>query len=109
MKGKQYTLNDHLTFGKYRGMTIKEVLQKDADYIEWCKNKVEGFVIVDEAIRAKTIKSSSYSTGIEMLQYNPWAKQMFENALRMAEDVKLAIEKRPRKKFRGQQLEIAFV
>lgn len=109
MKGKQYTLSDHLTFGKYRGMTIKEVLQKDADYIEWCKNKVEGFMILEEAISTKTIKSSFYSAGIEILQYNPWAKQMFDNALRMAEDVKLAIEKRPRKKYRGQQLEIAFV
>ena len=47
MKGKQYTLNDHLTFGKYRGMTIQDVLQEDADYIEWCKNKVDGFMIVE--------------------------------------------------------------
>lgn len=109
MKVKQYTLSDYLTFGKYRGMSINEVLQKDADYIEWCKKKVDGFVIVDETISTKTIKSSFYSAGIEILQYNPWAKQMFENALRMAEDVKLAIEKRPRKKYRGQQLEIAFV
>lgn len=109
MKGKRYTLSDHLTFGKYYGMTIQEVLQKDADYIEWCKNKIDGFVIIDETIGTRNVKSSFYSAGIEVLQYNPWAKQMFENARRLAEDVKLAIEKNPNKNYGIQQLEIAFV
>ena len=34
---------------------------------------------------------------------------MFENARRLAEDVKLAIEKNPTKNYGIQQLEIAFV
>lgn len=108
MKGKQYTMSDRLTFGKYRGFTIQEVIQKDADYIEWCKNTIGGFRIIDESICPKTIQSSFYSEGLEVLQSNPWAQQMFENARRWAEDAKLVIKKKTRKNYQSQQLEIVF-
>ena len=33
------TLGDKLTFGKYRGLTVEEVLAKDAQYLQWAEEK----------------------------------------------------------------------
>lgn len=35
-------------FGKYKGMTIHEVIEIDAEYIHWALNVVEGFTLTDD-------------------------------------------------------------
>lgn len=109
MKAKQYTLNDTFTFGKYRGYTIQEIMIKDAEYLEWCKKNIEGFIIVEKTCDTGTIAATQYSTGVEVLTINPWAQRCFKNALRFAEDAKIVVVKKPRGKRACQQLEIAFV
>ena len=32
-------LKDKLTFGKYIGKTVEQVLEKDAQYLQWAKEK----------------------------------------------------------------------
>ena len=110
MKGKQYTLSDKLTFGKYRGRTIREVMQKDAAYIEWCKKNIEGFAVSEVLTDNKrTINVSFYSIGIEVLNINPWGYRFFEKARSIAEDVHVVTEKKTHKKFQERQLDIAFI
>lgn len=110
MKAKQYSLNDIFTFGKYKGSTIQEVMNKDAAYIEWCKKNVEGFSIVEKVCdTTNSIAATPYSMGVEVLKINPWAQRCFKNALRFAEEVKIVVTKPSYNKRTCQQLEIAFV
>lgn len=43
------SLNDEFTFGKYRGKTLKEVIEKEPTYIEWCMSEITDFLMDDEA------------------------------------------------------------
>ena len=109
MNGKKYTQTDKLTFGKYKGKTIREVLQIDADYIKWCQDNVKGFSMDEEPGSDATVKASFYSEGVEILDVNPWAHRCFCNAKRMAEDVGLVIEAQPDNSTISRQLQLIFV
>ena len=106
---KKYTLNDTLTFGKYKGKTIREVLQIDADYIKWCQDNVKGFSMDEEPGSDTTVKASFYSEGVEILDVNPWAHRCFCNAKRMAEDVIFVIESQSRSNCVSKQLQLELV
>ena len=47
---KIYTLDTEFTFGKYEGKTVKEVLELQPNYIDWCAINLDHFYISDEAI-----------------------------------------------------------
>lgn len=70
-----YTLTDCLTFGKYRGRSIQDVLQKEPQYIQWCLQNVEGFKL-DKA-------AWSYATGIDdsFVHLIPEEQRKEDNAL----------------------------
>lgn len=56
-------LNDKLGFGKYKGNTIREVLNKDISYIVWCINNVMYFNLSDgfkDAILEEYTKMNQY-------------------------------------------------
>jgi len=38
-KLRKVTGDTLLWFGKYRGVEVREVMEKNPKYIEWCKNK----------------------------------------------------------------------
>ena len=42
---KFYDLDDIFTFGKYEGLTIAEVYQKDPKYIKYCEENVDEFYV----------------------------------------------------------------
>ena len=103
---KKYTLNDTLTFGKYRGKTLKAVLTRDAHYIQWCLDNISNFSLDEQAWDyAMSISSAfashsaespkatvryecvPYSEGVEVLLINPWGKQMLKYAISNAEDI----------------------
>lgn len=103
---KEYTLNDTLTFGKYRGKTLKAVLTRDAHYIQWCLDNISDFSLDEQAWDyAMSISSAfashsaespkvtvrykcvPYSEGVEVLLINPWGKQMLKYAISHAEDI----------------------
>ena len=42
---KFYDLDDVFTFGKYEGMTIAEVYEKDPKYIKYCEENIDEFYV----------------------------------------------------------------
>ena len=128
MKTKQYTLNETLAFGKYRGKTLRQVLTQDANYVQWCLGNVQNFsmdcpawdyaISLSSAFETYKPKSTTmvakrdslpYSDGIEVLLYNPWGDKILMYASSVAIDVMPIVEKVPCLKPAGRQLEIAFV
>lgn len=107
MKKKRYTLRDRLPFGKYKGISIREILAKDASYIEWCKKNVKGFSLVTEKM---VPDADFYTDGIEILKTNPWTSRFMASAQRFAEDVNFVIlEPLGGLHASHQQLELQFV
>lgn len=47
---KFYTLDTEFTFGKYEGKTVKEVLELQPNYLDWCAINLDHFYISDEII-----------------------------------------------------------
>ena len=43
----EYDLDDELSFGKYKGKTVEEVLEDDPTYLRWCLENVPSFVVDD--------------------------------------------------------------
>lgn len=46
---KTYTLEDELSFGKYQGKALKEVIDTNAGYVVWMIDEIEWFSVDDEA------------------------------------------------------------
>ena len=42
---KFYDLDDVFTFGKYEGLTIAEVYEKDSKYIKYCEENIDEFYV----------------------------------------------------------------
>lgn len=47
---KPYTLNTKLEFGKYSGNSLKEVVESDPNYIEWCILNLGHFRLSDSTV-----------------------------------------------------------
>ena len=43
------SLNEILSFGKFYGMSIKEIIDKKPSYIIWCSENIEWFVLDEKA------------------------------------------------------------
>lgn len=53
---KFYNLDTEFTFGKFKGKTVREVLDIQHSYIDWCAINLDHFFISDEVIEEiKTI------------------------------------------------------
>lgn len=108
---KKYALHDILTFGKYRGRTLRQVLSKDAKYVQWCLGNVHNFsmdnpawdyaISVSSSFETYRPKSSNlvakrdslpYSDGIEVLLHNPWGDRILKCAASVAEDILPCLE-----------------
>ena len=55
-----YEQNSTLTFGKYKGKTIKEIFINEPTYIEWCIKNINGFVITEKTITTLIINSDNF-------------------------------------------------
>lgn len=124
---KRYSLQDILTFGKYRGKTLRHVLIQDANYVKWCLDNTHNFSMDETAWDFAISISSSfnecrlthtlatreqysipYSDNVEMLLINPWKEKMFRNAINQAEDITFQ-DIRPRKgAVKNIQLQLQF-
>lgn len=52
-----YTLDTEFTFGKYKGKTVKEILELQPNYLDWCAINLDHFYISEEIIaEIKVIK-----------------------------------------------------
>ena len=47
---KFYTLDTEFTFGKYEGKTVKEILEIQLTYLDWCAINIDHFYISDEIV-----------------------------------------------------------
>jgi hypothetical protein len=47
---KEYTLNTKFNFGKHKSETLKQVVDFDFNYIEWCLIYHKEFLISDEVL-----------------------------------------------------------
>lgn len=56
---KFYDLNTEFTFGKYIGNTIRQIVDLQPSYLDWCAINLEHFVMSDDTIEEiKKIKPS---------------------------------------------------
>ena len=44
-----YELDSKFDFGKYKGKTVKQVMEIDVAYLEWCLCYIDTFVLSEEA------------------------------------------------------------
>jgi len=44
-----FTLDSGLTFGKYKGQTVKDVCDDNPEYIEWANDEIVWFELSSEA------------------------------------------------------------
>ncbi len=49
-KRTNLSLTDKITFGKYRGDTVQEVIDNTPSYIEWALDEIDWFELDDEAM-----------------------------------------------------------
>ena len=55
---KFYDLETEFTFGKYEGKTLREILEIQPEYLDWCAINLDHFYISEEVIdEIKTINS----------------------------------------------------
>lgn len=47
---KFYTLDTEFTFGKFQGNTVRQVIDIQPSYLEWCALNLDHFYISDEVI-----------------------------------------------------------
>jgi hypothetical protein len=45
-------LTDVLTFGRYKGRTVEELLEEDPDYLTWVNKNVDFFPLEDDVMDA---------------------------------------------------------
>lgn len=45
-----YTINSQFYFGKYKGLNVADVFEKDPKYIEWVINNLDAFYLTKETI-----------------------------------------------------------
>ena len=56
---KSYNLETEFSFGKFEGKTVKEVLDLQISYLEWCLLNLDHFYVSDEVIaEIKLLKPS---------------------------------------------------
>ena len=56
---KFYDIDSVFTFGKYEGMTIAEVYEKDPKYLKYCEENIDEFYVSPSVMRE--LKSMSRS------------------------------------------------
>ena len=44
-----FKLKDKLTFGKYKGQSVDEVIDNDPDYLAWAVEEIDWFKLDEEA------------------------------------------------------------
>jgi hypothetical protein len=62
---KYYSLNTTFHFGKYNGKTVKEVLDIQPSYLNWCAINLDSFIISDECATEMKCMNSRFSLSSE--------------------------------------------
>lgn len=46
-----WVLEDTLSFGKYKGVMLDEVIVEHPTYVTWCLDEIDGFELDEEAMQ----------------------------------------------------------
>jgi hypothetical protein len=81
---KFYTLDTEFTFGKYDGKTVKEILEIQPAYLDWCAINLDHFYISDEIIAEVKAIIPSFVISDEgqsklTEKYETWESQQQDN------------------------------
>ena len=81
---KFYTLDTEFTFGKYEGKTVKEILEIQTAYLDWCAINLDHFYISDEIIAEVKAIIPSFVISDEgqsklTEKYDTWESQQQDN------------------------------
>ena len=81
---KFYDLNTEFTFGIYVGKTVKQVLDLQPSYLDWCAINLDHFYISSEVIQEIQIISPNFSISQEGQQhldskYHTWENEQEQN------------------------------
>ena len=49
MNEKTFKLDTKLDFGKYKGLTVEEIIKKDPEYLGWAEDTIDWFELDSEA------------------------------------------------------------
>ena len=80
---KSYNLDTEFTFGRYEGKTVRQILDLQISYLNWCAIHLDHFYISEEVIEEiKTFKPNFAFTEEEQLsldcKYNNWENEQVE-------------------------------
>jgi hypothetical protein len=81
---KFYTLDTEFPFGKYEGKTVKEILELQPSYLDWCAINLDHFYISDEIIAEIKIIKPDFTITEEGKQkladkYSTWEDEQQED------------------------------
>jgi len=81
---KFYTLDTEFTFGKFSGKTVKEILEIQPTYLDWCAINLDHFYISDEIIAEVKAIIPSFVISDEgqsklTEKYETWESQQQDN------------------------------
>ena len=69
----KYKLDSLLGFGKYRGNTVKKVLNHDPSYITWCLESIEWFDMSDQdreyVFKKSKVENHDYDYAIDVYDF----------------------------------------
>ncbi|AGY54606.1 hypothetical protein BRDCF_p1979 [Bacteroidales bacterium CF] len=74
---KFYNLDTEFTFGKYEGKTVREILEIQPAYLDWCAINLDHFYISEEVIEEIKVSNSDFKIseeGVNKLneKYEQW-------------------------------------
>lgn len=81
---KKYTENTLLDFGKYKGISIIDVVRKDANYLAWCIENVTWFTL--DEVTLEMIFESYHKNQIIQAFLNNRVKPRFEESAAYLKD-----------------------
>jgi hypothetical protein len=66
---KFYDLETQFTFGKYNGLTLEQVIEKNPGYISWCLNNLDHFFMSKEIQYVIKTTSPEFDINEAKMQY----------------------------------------
>ena len=65
---KNYNLDSIFTFGKFKGKTVKEVIELQPSYLDWCLKSIDSFSISENVITEIKANKPDFTFSSEALQ-----------------------------------------
>jgi len=64
---KYYSLNTEFKFGKFKGVSVNEIIDVEPDYIDWCVIHINDFYISPTALDEITLAKPDYKLSVNAI------------------------------------------